>query len=96
MIQYNWQQMGQLAEDLREQLRVLNAQHETLQTEVKSSMDSAWQSPDAKEQYDTAQQNWNNEFADTNEILNNIIRAVDQAAADMQAKDGAVGSTMAQ
>lgn len=94
-IQYDFTKMHQLADDLREQLRVLVAQSDTLESEIKSSMDSAWQSESAKVEYDNVQQRWNTEFADTQEILNRLIQAVDQSANDMKAKDNQIGASFA-
>lgn len=92
-IQYDFNKMHQLADDLREELRVLVSQSDTLESEIKSSMDSAWQSDDAKVQYDDVQQRWNTEFADTQDILNRLIQAVDQSANDMRSKDQQIGAT---
>lgn len=92
-IQYDFNKMHQLADDLREELRVLVSQSDTLESEIKSSMDSAWQSDDAKGQYDDVQQRWNTEFADTQDILNRLIQAVDQSANDMRSKDQQIGAT---
>ena len=94
-IKYSFTQMHQLGEDLANQLKVLRTQSETLESEIKSSLDSAWQSETAKGEYDSVQQRWNTEFADTQDILNRLIDAVHTSASNMQSRDRSVGNSFA-
>lgn len=94
-MKYNFTQMHQLGEDLNEELRVLRQQSETLETEIKNALDSAWESETAKGEYDDVQRRWNAEFADTQVILNRLIDAVHTSANNMQSRDKNIGATFA-
>lgn len=89
MIQYDFVKLNQLAEDLREELKVLTTQSDSLGEEV-STISSAWESPEARDTYLNAQSRWDTEFADTRELLNKLANAVESSAADMKGTDGTV------
>lgn len=90
-IQYNFAQLHQLADDLREELKVLTTQSETLGSEV-STIASAWESPEARDTYLDAQKRWDGEFEDTRGILNRLASAIDSSADKMHRTDGTVSS----
>lgn len=91
MIQYDFVKLNQLAEDLREQLKVLTTQSESLGEEV-STISSAWESPEARDAYLSAQTRWDNEFSDTRTLLNKLANAVETSANDMKGTDGTVST----
>lgn len=94
-IQYNFAQLHQLADDLREELKVLTTQSETLGSEV-STIASAWESPEARDTYLNAQRRWDTEFEDTRGILNRLATAVDESANKMNSTDGSVANSIPQ
>lgn len=93
-IQYNFTQLHQLADDLREELKVLTTQSETLGSEV-STIASAWESPEARDTYLNAQKRWDTEFEDTRGILNRLATSVDSSADKMKQTDGGVSKNFA-
>lgn len=93
-IQYNFTQLHQLADDLREELKVLTTQSETLGSEV-STIASAWESPEARDTYLDAQKRWDSEFEDTRGILNRLANSVDSSADKMKQTDGGVSGNFA-
>lgn len=88
-IKYDFTQLHQLADDLREELKVLTTQSETLGSEV-STIASAWESPEARDTYLDAQKRWDTEFEDTRGILNRLASAVESSADKMKQTDGGV------
>lgn len=89
MIQYDFTKLHQLAEDLREELKVLTTQSESLGEEV-STIASAWESPEARDTYLNAQNRWDQEFSDTRTLLNKLANAVETSANDMKGTDSTV------
>ncbi|GLB63721.1 hypothetical protein NCCP2495_16000 [Dietzia sp. NCCP-2495] len=90
MIQYDFTKLHQLADDLREELKVLTTQSESLGEEV-STIASAWESPEARDKYLDAQSKWDTEFSDTRTLLNKLANAVETSANDMKGTDTTVG-----
>lgn len=88
-IQYSFTELRQLADDLREQLKVLTTQSDTLGSQVKTIAE-AWESPEARDAYLNAQTRWDTEFEDTRGILNRLAAAVDSSADKMQGTDTGV------
>lgn len=94
MIQYDFTKLHQLAEDLREELKVLTTQSESLGEEV-STIASAWESPEARDTYLQAQNRWDTEFSDTRVLLNKLANAVETSANDMKGTDNSISGTFA-
>lgn len=94
MIQYDFTKLHQLAEDLREELKVLTTQSESLGEEV-STIASAWESPEARDTYLNAQNRWDQEFSDTRILLNKLANAVETSANDMKGTDNNISGAFA-
>lgn len=94
MIQYDFTKLHQLADDLREELKVLTTQSESLGEEV-STIASAWESPEARDTYMQAQNRWDEEFSDTRILLNKLANAVETSANDMKGTDNSISGTFA-
>ena len=94
MIQYDFTKLHQLADDHREELKVLTTQSESLGEEV-STIASAWESPEARDTYMQAQNRWDEEFSDTRILLNKLANAVETSANDMKGTDNSISGTFA-
>ncbi len=91
-IKYDFNDIWRLADALRQNGHALQQESETLQTAVQSLRGTFTGSGAAA--YDQAIAKWNSELSDTQTILEDIAKKVEQAATDMKVQDDTVAKNI--
>lgn len=90
-IKYDFASLGDLGARLQAEFQTLEDLAGQLKSQV-ASLDGNWRSPQAKQAYEQAQQNWDRTFAQAREQLLGINRGVGNARSVMSDTDRSIAS----